>query len=521
MAKPGNAPVEATVRARVADADPPLPDLLRVGRPEAGRIAMRCPYCGSLDTQVKNFRPTEDASSIRRRRVCPDCGGRFTTFERVQLRELIVVKKSGRRVPFDRDKLMRSVEVALRKRVGRPERVERMVNGIVRQLESQGDGDIPSDRIGELVMEGLKALDDVAYVRFASVYRNFREARDFGAIVGELRAEDGEATSAKPARTRRETRAHDGAGDCVSSTATGAGWRPPSIRRAARLDWPPNPAVGAIVVRDGAIVGRGATAAGRTPARRAVAIAPRGRGRAWRDALRHARTLLASRGLAALRGRDHRGRHRAGRLGASRTRLRVAGSGHARLREAGIGVEVGTGADAGATRPSRPYSPRHRGPSDGDAETRRDGGRLCPGGPPTIRACSSPGGTPIAGCRSCARPTMRSWSAWRPRLPTIPPSPCACRAWIGSRCASCSTRICAFPRARDSRRPRAICPLSSSPDRTRRAKRPRFLPISASASSASGLDARGHVDLRQALAVLCAATSPACSAKAVRASPPG
>jgi transcriptional repressor NrdR len=147
---------------------------------------MRCPYCGGLDTQVKDSRPTEDSSSIRRRRVCPDCGGRFTTFERVQLRELVVVKKNGRRAPFDRDKLTRSVEIALRKRAVQPERVERMINGIVRQLEAQGDGDIATDRIGELVMEGLKALDDVAYVRFASVYRNFREARDFQSIVGEL-----------------------------------------------------------------------------------------------------------------------------------------------------------------------------------------------------------------------------------------------------------------------------------------------------------------------------------------------
>jgi transcriptional repressor NrdR len=150
---------------------------------------MRCPYCGGLDTQVKDSRPTEDSSSIRRRRVCPDCGGRFTTFERVQLRELMVVKKNGKRAPFDRDKLMRSVQVALRKRAVEPERVERMVNGVVRQLESQTDGDIPTERIGELVMEGLKALDDVAYVRFASVYRNFREARDFNTIVGELEAE--------------------------------------------------------------------------------------------------------------------------------------------------------------------------------------------------------------------------------------------------------------------------------------------------------------------------------------------
>jgi transcriptional repressor NrdR len=147
---------------------------------------MRCPYCGSLDTQVKDSRPTEDASSIRRRRVCPDCGGRFTTFERVQLRELMVIKKSGRRVPFDRDKLMRSVEIALRKRPVEGERVERMINGVVRQLESQGDNEITSDQIGELVMDGLRSLDSVAYVRFASVYRNFREARDFNILVDEL-----------------------------------------------------------------------------------------------------------------------------------------------------------------------------------------------------------------------------------------------------------------------------------------------------------------------------------------------
>jgi len=147
---------------------------------------MRCPYCGGLDTQVKDSRPSEDNSSIRRRRACPDCGGRFTTFERVQLRELTVVKKNGRRAPFDRDKLQRSVEVALRKRSIAPERIERMINGVVRQLEAQGDADIPTDRIGELVMEGLKTLDEIAYVRFASVYRNFREARDFNTIVGEL-----------------------------------------------------------------------------------------------------------------------------------------------------------------------------------------------------------------------------------------------------------------------------------------------------------------------------------------------
>jgi transcriptional repressor NrdR len=153
---------------------------------------VRCPYCGGLETQVKDSRPSDDHSAIRRRRVCPDCGGRFTTFERVQLREIMEVKKSGRRVPFDRDKLQHSLAIALRKRPVDPERVERMVNGIVRQLESMGDGDVPSDTIGKLVMDGLKNLDDVAYVRFASVYRNFREARDFEELIGELTADEGE-----------------------------------------------------------------------------------------------------------------------------------------------------------------------------------------------------------------------------------------------------------------------------------------------------------------------------------------
>jgi transcriptional repressor NrdR len=165
---------------------------------------MRCPYCGGLDTQVKDSRPTEDSSSIRRRRVCPDCGGRFTTFERVQLRELMVVKKSGRRVPFEREKLARSIEVALRKRPVDPDRIERMVNGIVRQLESQGEPEVSSDRIGELVMEGLRALDSVAYVRFASVYKNFREARDFGAIVDELAGEDAEKAKPQREKSKRE-----------------------------------------------------------------------------------------------------------------------------------------------------------------------------------------------------------------------------------------------------------------------------------------------------------------------------
>lgn len=161
---------------------------------------MRCPYCGSLESQVKDSRPGEDGSVIRRRRVCPDCGGRFTTFERVQLRELTVVKRSGRRIPFDREKLQRSVEVALRKRPVEQERIERMVNGIVRQLESMGEADISSQQIGELVMEGLKGLDDVAYVRFASVYKNFREAKDFGELLDELSSDDQDAEKLQPRR---------------------------------------------------------------------------------------------------------------------------------------------------------------------------------------------------------------------------------------------------------------------------------------------------------------------------------
>jgi transcriptional repressor NrdR len=151
---------------------------------------VRCPYCGSLESQVKDSRPGEDGSVIRRRRVCPDCGGRFTTFERVQLRELTVVKRSGRRIPFERDKLLRSVEVALRKRPVEAERIDRLVNGIVRQLESIGEGEVTSQMIGELVMEGLKGLDDVAYVRFASVYRNFREAKEFSELLDELNADE-------------------------------------------------------------------------------------------------------------------------------------------------------------------------------------------------------------------------------------------------------------------------------------------------------------------------------------------
>jgi transcriptional repressor NrdR len=152
---------------------------------------MRCPSCGSLDTQVKDSRPTEDSAAIRRRRVCLSCNDRFTTFERVQLRELVVIKRNGRRVPFDRDKLMRSMQIALRKRPVDPERIEQTVSKIVRELETQGESEISSDTIGELIMEHLRGLDTVAYVRFASVYRNFREAKDFEAVLDELSGEEG------------------------------------------------------------------------------------------------------------------------------------------------------------------------------------------------------------------------------------------------------------------------------------------------------------------------------------------
>jgi transcriptional repressor NrdR len=151
---------------------------------------MRCPNCASLDTQVKDSRPTEDSAAIRRRRVCLACNFRFTTFERVQLRELVVIKRNGRRVPFDRDKLMRSIQIALRKRPVDPERVEQMVSKIVRELESLGENEVSSETIGETVMEHLRGLDDVAYVRFASVYRNFREPKDFQAVLGELSADE-------------------------------------------------------------------------------------------------------------------------------------------------------------------------------------------------------------------------------------------------------------------------------------------------------------------------------------------
>src|SRR4030081_3442133 len=179
---------------------------------------MRCPNCGSLDTQVKDSRPTEDSSVIRRRVVSPPCNFRFTTFERVQLRELVVIKRNGRGVPSDREKMLRSVQIALRKRPVEPERIDQAVSKIVRELESQGESEISSETVGEMVMESLRALDGVAYVRFASVYRNFREARDFEAVLDELAGEeDGKTAAARqklhaPPRPRHADRRRGGVG---------------------------------------------------------------------------------------------------------------------------------------------------------------------------------------------------------------------------------------------------------------------------------------------------------------------
>ena len=147
---------------------------------------MRCPFCGSEDTQVKDSRPVDDASAIRRRRQCPICGARFTTFERVQLRDLLVIKKDGRRAPFDRDKLARSIRIATRKRGIDDEQIERIINGIVRRIETSGETEVPTGRIGELAMDSLAKLDEVAYVRFASVYRDFATLRDFEEFIRHL-----------------------------------------------------------------------------------------------------------------------------------------------------------------------------------------------------------------------------------------------------------------------------------------------------------------------------------------------
>ena len=300
---------------------------------------MRCPYCGGLDTQVKDSRPTEDNSAIRRRRACPDCGGRFTTFERVQLRELTVVKKNGRRAPFDRDKLDARSRSRLRKRASRPSGSSAWSTASCASWRAQGDADIPTERIGELVMEGLKTLDQIAYVRFASVYRNFREARDFHAIVGELEAEP-EASGEM---------SDDDARFMAAALSLG--------RRNIGLT-APNPCVGALSCSGGVVVGGGVTAPGGRPHAETLALAEAGeaaRGATVYVTLEpcshHGQTppcaeALVAAGVArvvcALEDPD----------------ARVSGHGLAMLRAAGIEVVVGVGAEEARARPSRPYPAR-------------------------------------------------------------------------------------------------------------------------------------------------------------------
>ena len=303
---------------------------------------------------MKDSRPTEDSAAIRRRRVCLTCNFRFTTFERVQLRELVVIKRNGRRVPFDRDKLMRSLSIALRKRPVEPERVEEMVSKIVRELESLGESEITSETVGEAVMEHLRNLDDVAYVRFASVYRNFREPKDFEQALAELSGED-EPNPSRPSRQCAQN-------DATSAAANRATPRPRPIpaldqrfmqlalalgRRGLGRTWP-NPAVGAVVVKDGVIVGRGWTQ-------------PGGRPHAETEALKRAGKAAKGATLyVTLEPCSHQGKtppcvDAIIRAGIARVvsaledpNPEVAGQGYAKLRERGIAVETGLGAEEAA-----------------------------------------------------------------------------------------------------------------------------------------------------------------------------
>ena len=265
---------------------------------------MRCPSCGSLDTQVKDSRPTEDSSAIRRRRVCLACQFRFTTFERVQLRELVVIKRNGRRVPFDRDKLMRSVQIALRKRTVDPERVEQMVSKIVRELESLGESEITTETIGE-TGDGRICASSTTSPMCAS-------PRSTG-ISASRRTFRTRSTNC-PARKKPRP-------CCRCASERG---RPDDLRfmqlaltlgrRGLGNTWP-NPAVGAVVVKDGVVLGRGWTQPGGRPHAETEALRRAGAAARGRDPLRHARALLASRQDAALRRRHHRGRYRARGLG--------------------------------------------------------------------------------------------------------------------------------------------------------------------------------------------------------------
>jgi transcriptional repressor NrdR len=290
---------------------------------------MRCPSCNSLDTQVKDSRPTEDSAVIRRRRVCVACNFRFTTFERVQLRELTVIKRNGRRVPFDRDKLVRSLQISLRKRPVDPERVEKMVSAIVRELESGGEAEISSEAIGEIVMEHLRQLDDVAYVRFASVYRNFREAKDFETVLGELSGDD-EARLARCANdlpysgrpVRPESPESKAADQRFMALALALG------RRGQGRVGPTRPSA-----RSWSRTGSSSAAAG--PNRAAVPMPSRRRSNAparscpRRYPLCDAGAVFAFRPIAALRRRGDRGRHARVVSAIEDPNPEVAGQGHA------------------------------------------------------------------------------------------------------------------------------------------------------------------------------------------------
>ena len=324
---------------------------------------MRCPSCNSLDTQVKDSRPTEDSAVIRRRRVCIACNFRFTTFERVQLRELTVIKRNGRRVPFDRDKLVRSLQISLRKRPVDPERVEKMVSAIVRELESGGEAEVSSEAIGEIVMEHLRQLDDVAYVRFASVYRNFREAKDF------------ESRARRTVRRRRRTGRRvtqmifriledQFAQKSRESKAADARFMQLALalgRRGQGRTWP-NPAVGAVVVKDGVIVGRGWTQPGGRPHAEPEALKRAG------EAARGA-TLYVTLEPCSHVGKSPPCVDAVIAAGIARVvsaiedpNPEVAGQGHARLRAAGIAVDVGLECRGSRARPRRAFPPHPGSP---------------------------------------------------------------------------------------------------------------------------------------------------------------
>ena len=379
---------------------------------------MRCPSCNSLDTQVKDSRPTEDSAVIRRRRVCIACNFRFTTFERVQLRELTVIKRNGRRVPFDRDKLVRSLQISLRKRPVDAERVEKMVSAIVRELESGGEAEVSSEAIGEIVMEHLRQLDDVAYVRFASVYRNFREAKDFEAVLGELSGDEDAAPGPVAKMIFRiledqfaeKSRLSKAADQRFMQLALALG------RRGQGRTWP-NPAVGAVVVKDGVIVGRGWTQPGGRPHAEPEAL-----GRAG-EAARGA-TLYVTLEPCSHLGKSPPCADAVIAAGIARVvsaiedpNPEVAGQGHARLRAAGIAVDIGLcGAEAAhdhaghfrRIRDKRPHVILKLAVSADDKIGAAGGKPAAITGDVAKRACIC-----------CARNATRSWWGSAPYGPTI------------------------------------------------------------------------------------------------------